>query len=203
MKTSHVAPSPTNVRRWENGRELRTVEVDPVRGPLMKWAVEEYATGEWSIRRLLDEVTERGLTSTGGPPTPSRPLSLNNFNRLLRTTYYYGVVTYRGVQYEGPRPTHLEGDLRPGPGDPGSEGALRREVAFEALEETETECRARTGLRGDASEVTCQVRPVVATYWVTARRMVQEMERSSSRAIRFTSEYKSSDILTITGCMGS
>ncbi len=29
-----------NVRRVENGREVRTVEIDPERGPLMKWAFE-------------------------------------------------------------------------------------------------------------------------------------------------------------------
>jgi hypothetical protein len=42
-----------NIRRIENGREARTVEIDPERGPLMAWAFEAYATGEWTIRRLL------------------------------------------------------------------------------------------------------------------------------------------------------
>jgi len=67
----------------------------------MRWAFEQYATGEWSVRRLLDAVTARGLTSSGGPRTPSKPLSLGNFNRLLRTPYYYGVVSYGGVEYPG------------------------------------------------------------------------------------------------------
>ena len=99
-----VGKAPTgyvNVRRWENGRESRTVEVDPERGPLMRWVFEEYATGEWSIRRLLDAATAKGLTSKGGPRTPSKPLSLSNFCRLLNTTYYYGVFSYRGVEYQG------------------------------------------------------------------------------------------------------
>ena len=39
-----------NVRQIVNGLEGRTVEVDPVRGPLMAWAFEAYATGEWTIR---------------------------------------------------------------------------------------------------------------------------------------------------------
>lgn len=46
-----VGKAPTgyvNVRKMESGRENRTVEIDPVRGPLMKWVFEEYATGEWS-----------------------------------------------------------------------------------------------------------------------------------------------------------
>jgi site-specific DNA recombinase len=99
-----VGKAPTgylNVRRLINGREVRTVEVDPQRGPLMKWALEQYATGEWSVRNLLDAVTEKGLTSSGGPQTPPKPLAVSNFNRLLRTPYYCGIVTYRGVEYEG------------------------------------------------------------------------------------------------------
>ncbi len=55
-----------NVRRIENGREVRTIEVDPERGPLMTWAFEAYATGDWTIRRLLAELTDRGLTTAPG-----------------------------------------------------------------------------------------------------------------------------------------
>jgi site-specific DNA recombinase len=33
-----------NVRKFENGREARTIEVDPERGPLMAWAFDAYAT---------------------------------------------------------------------------------------------------------------------------------------------------------------
>jgi len=99
-----IGKAPTgylNVRKIENGREVRSVEIDPERGPLMRWAFEQYATGEWTLRSLLEAVSERGLTSTGGPRTPSKPLSLSNFNRLLKTPYYMGVVSYRGVDYPG------------------------------------------------------------------------------------------------------
>ena len=99
-----VSKAPTgyrNIRKIIDGLEVRTVEIDPERGPLMVWAFEQYATGEWTMRTLLDALTEKGLTSTGGPRTPSRPLSLSNFARLLRTPYYKGDVTYRGVTYKG------------------------------------------------------------------------------------------------------
>jgi site-specific DNA recombinase len=102
-----VGKAPTgyrNIRQWVNGREIRTVEVDPERGPLMRWAFDRYATGEWTLRELHDAVTAKGLTSTGGPRTSSKPLSLSNFNRLLKTRYYTGVVTYRGVTYPGAHP---------------------------------------------------------------------------------------------------
>jgi site-specific DNA recombinase len=90
-----------NVRKYDNGIENRTVEVDPVRGPLMTWAFEAYSTGEWSVRTLLDEVTERGLDTTASPSNPSKPLVPSHFHRLLRNPYYKGIVSYRGVEYPG------------------------------------------------------------------------------------------------------
>lgn len=88
-------------REWIDHQEIRTIELDPERAPLMAWAFVQYATGEWSIRRLLDAVTKKGLTSRPGPNSPSKPLSLSNFNRLLKNDYYIGIVTYRGVKYDG------------------------------------------------------------------------------------------------------
>jgi site-specific DNA recombinase len=90
-----------NVRRIENGREVRTVEVDPVRGPLMAWAFEAYATGEWTIRRLLAELTARGLTTAPGHKNPGRPLVVSHLHKLLRNPYYMGMVRYRDVIYAG------------------------------------------------------------------------------------------------------
>jgi site-specific DNA recombinase len=90
-----------NVRRIVNGQEIRTVEVDPDRGPLMAWAFEAYATGQWTLRSLLDELTARGLTSPPTPKQPSKPLGIANLQRLLRHPYYMGIVRYRGVLYPG------------------------------------------------------------------------------------------------------
>jgi site-specific DNA recombinase len=90
-----------NVRSWDSGREVRSVEVDPVRGPIMAWAFEAYATGDWTIRDLLEEVTKRGLDSTPSPKHPSQPLQISHFHTLLRHPYYMGVVRYRGVLYQG------------------------------------------------------------------------------------------------------
>ena len=90
-----------NVRHFDNGREIRTVEVDPERGPLMAWAFEAYATGDWTIRNLLVELTERGLTTAPGPKTASKPLSDSQLHTLLRHPYYMGLVRYQGVLYPG------------------------------------------------------------------------------------------------------
>jgi site-specific DNA recombinase len=90
-----------NIRRIHNGREVRTVEIDPVRGPLMNWAFETYATGAWSVRRLCTELNKRGLTTVPGPVRPEKPIYQSLLHMRLRDPYYKGLVRYRGVEYQG------------------------------------------------------------------------------------------------------
>jgi site-specific DNA recombinase len=89
-----------NVRQIAPGREVRTIEVDPERGPLMAWAFEAYETGEWTVRRLLAELTARGLTTAPGQ-RGGKPLAVSHLHRLLRNPYYMGMVRYRGAIYPG------------------------------------------------------------------------------------------------------
>ena len=90
-----------NHRSIENGRDVRTVIIDQERAPMMRWAFEAYATGEWTLRSLLEELTERGLRTVGGPNTPSKQLSVSQLHRLLKHPFYKGIVRYRGVEYDG------------------------------------------------------------------------------------------------------
>ena len=93
-----------NVRKVENYREVRTVEVDPERGPLIAWAFEAYATGEWPTRKLLDELNERGLTTAPTATKPGGQLSWSHIPDLLSNPYYKGTVRYMGVDYDGTHP---------------------------------------------------------------------------------------------------
>ena len=90
-----------NVRKVVNGREERTIEIDPVRGPLMQYAFERYAMGNINLRDLLQDLTERGLDSRPGPRSPSKPITLSHFHRLITHPYYKGLVLYKGVTYPG------------------------------------------------------------------------------------------------------
>jgi site-specific DNA recombinase len=90
-----------NVRRIESGREIRTVELDPERAPLIQWAFQAYATGGWTTRGLLAELTERGLRSRETATYASQPLHLSNIQSLLRHPFYRGVVRYKGAEYPG------------------------------------------------------------------------------------------------------
>lgn len=42
-----------NVRRRIDGREIRTVEIDPDRASHVQWAFEAYASGEYTIRGIV------------------------------------------------------------------------------------------------------------------------------------------------------
>ncbi|WP_338065679.1 recombinase family protein [Mycetocola reblochoni] len=91
-----------NVRRTDDqGREIRTVEVDPERAPLIAWAFERYAEGETSVTALLRDLTARGLVSVPSPKRPSRPLGKNALYRVLTNPYYAGVIRYKGAHHPG------------------------------------------------------------------------------------------------------
>ena len=91
-----------NVRRTDDaGREIRTVEVDPERAPLIRWAFETYAEGETSVTALLRDLTARGLLSVPSPKRPSRPLGKNALYRVLTNPYYAGVIRYKGALHPG------------------------------------------------------------------------------------------------------
>lgn len=90
-----------NVRDHIDGREVRTVIVDPVRGPFIQMAFELYATGDWTLRQLHRELSDRGLRSAASPKTADKPLSLSKFAKILSNRYYLGVVRFKGVEYPG------------------------------------------------------------------------------------------------------
>ena len=114
MSGGTIAMAPVgylHVRRIVNGREMRTIEVDPERAPHVKWAFETYATGEWTLHQLTDELDERGLRSRPGPRTTARRMVKSAIHKMLRNPYYIGIVTLRGVAYEGKHPQLVSKEL--------------------------------------------------------------------------------------------
>ncbi len=99
-----------NVRKLIDGYETRTVEVDPERAELVSWAFVAYASGNWSLRSLADELEARGLTNRPGPRTPARPVPANKLHQILRNRYYLGYVTWRGVEYDGKHPPLVDAE---------------------------------------------------------------------------------------------
>lgn len=63
--------------------------------PLVQQAFELYATGEWSLTKLHDEITRRGLRERG------KPLALSKFWEMLRNPIYIGIVRWGGLEAVG------------------------------------------------------------------------------------------------------
>ena len=100
-----------NVRKKdEQGREYRTVDIDPERAPLIRWVFEQYATGDRTVVDLLAEVTARGLTTVPTPKRPSGPMARSSFFKLLRNPYYIGIIRYNGAEHPGAHEPLIEVD---------------------------------------------------------------------------------------------
>ncbi|MBE4694843.1 recombinase family protein [Brevibacterium casei] len=87
--------------RDEFGREVRTVEIDEERAPLVRWAFQVFASGDWTTSQLHQELVARGLTTAASPRRPSRPIGKSSVHRMLTNPYYKGSVRYQGVTYVG------------------------------------------------------------------------------------------------------
>ena len=91
-----------NVRaRDENGREVRTIALDEERAPLIRLAFTEYATGQWTTKRLAAHLHDRGLTTVPTARKPAKAVSGAQLHRMLRHPYYKGVISFQGVEYPG------------------------------------------------------------------------------------------------------
>jgi site-specific DNA recombinase len=86
------------------GREMRTIELDPERAELIRWAFQAYASGDWSITRMVAELELRGLTNLPTPKYPVRPVRANHLYAILTHPYYKGEVVWRGARYPGRHP---------------------------------------------------------------------------------------------------
>ena len=93
-----------NVGKLINGREVRTVELDTERAPLIKWAFEAFATGDWTLLKLRDELTAQGLRTLPTRGRASEPLVLSRIQAMLRNRYYVGKIIFKGVEYDGSHP---------------------------------------------------------------------------------------------------
>jgi DNA invertase Pin-like site-specific DNA recombinase len=99
-----------NTRERFEGREVRTVVIDPERAPYVTLAFELYATGEYSLERLADELTTRGLRTRPGR-YPAGPVSDSKLGTMLRDHYYLGVIVYKGAEYPGRHPALVSQEL--------------------------------------------------------------------------------------------
>ncbi len=109
------------------GGEVRTIVIDPERGPIVTWAFETYATGLYSLADMAVLLEVRGLRSRGDRRRSPQPLNLSRVHRaalkpLLRRHRHLPRQAVRGT----PPTPHQPGALRPSPGRPPGTLSCRR-----------------------------------------------------------------------------
>jgi hypothetical protein len=62
-------------------------EIDPVKGPLVRELFEKYATGEYTLKSLLQFAKQRGLTNRY-----NKPISMTGLSTILNNPFYTGII---------------------------------------------------------------------------------------------------------------
>ena len=74
-----------------NDKAVHKMVVDPERFRLVRKLFELYATGDYSLKELRDEVTRLGLTSRKG-----KVLTISNIQMILVNPFCYGAFNFNG-----------------------------------------------------------------------------------------------------------
>lgn len=98
------SPNPAPIGYKDMGRGVK--DVDPVQAKFIKKAYELYASGNYAITEITAILKNEGLRNKFGRPVNDKVLY-----KLLRKPFYYGIVTYRGVAYNGAHPAIITKQL--------------------------------------------------------------------------------------------
>lgn len=90
-----------NAREVVGDREVAVVVPDPDRKELVQMAFELFATGNYSIRQMVDILEDAGLRYRATPKKPSKPMNRSMVHRMLRDDFYIGIVTLKEAKREG------------------------------------------------------------------------------------------------------
>jgi hypothetical protein len=82
---------------YRNNTQAKTIEINPDTAPYVKRAFELYATGEYSLERLIIKLHEEGFIYRPSMPKPN----LANFHLIMKRLFYTGHFEFRGVHYIG------------------------------------------------------------------------------------------------------
>jgi DNA invertase Pin-like site-specific DNA recombinase len=90
-----------NSREVNDGHEIRVIAVDEERAPLVRWAFEAYASGDYSLLQLTEALSAKGLTTKPTPKFPAKPLVIRHVHNMLRNRFYIGLFSWSGAEHVG------------------------------------------------------------------------------------------------------
>lgn len=93
--------APTGYLNTKNDEGNKWVDIDPIRGPLVKRLFEEAATGLHTLQSLHELAKEMGLTTYMKKKNQNRKIiSRAGIGGLLKNPFYYGVMRIKGQEVE-------------------------------------------------------------------------------------------------------
>jgi len=91
-----IGKAPVGYMNVENEKNNRDIIVDPTRSPYVVKMFEMYATGNYSLRKIKEEMDECGLKSNTVKPTL---LTISTIFHILNNPFYYGMMKIKGELY--------------------------------------------------------------------------------------------------------
>lgn len=83
---------------YMNNPTTRLIDLDPQRAPIVRRLFEMYATGQHSINDLVVFARQEGIATTDAG---RGSVTKTTINRILKSSFYHGVFTWKGQQYVG------------------------------------------------------------------------------------------------------
>ena len=79
-----------------NDRKTRTIIIDEGKAPFIKRVFELYSTSEYTLKDIRNKINPLGMAGR-----KDKPLSISQYQTMLKNPLYYGVFRYKGEVYEG------------------------------------------------------------------------------------------------------
>src|SRR3989338_5900128 len=81
---------------YSNNHKTRDVDVDLEKAPLVHKGFELYSTGKYTLKQIAKFLKDLGLRSYKG-----NVLAVSCVQRILKSTFYYGIFEFKGETYQG------------------------------------------------------------------------------------------------------
>ncbi|MDD5693123.1 MAG: recombinase family protein [Patescibacteria group bacterium] len=88
--------APIGYQNTEDEKGTKDIEVDLLRSPYIIKMFEMYATGNYSLRQVMDEMNKLGLKSKSKSP---KPMTISMIDHTLKNPFYYGMMRIKGELY--------------------------------------------------------------------------------------------------------
>ncbi len=97
-----------HVRESQDSKSASRVEIDNETAPHIHMAFRLYATGDYSLGEIREILEKKGLRNQPVRNKPPKPICKGAVASILSNKFYIGVITFKGVDYQGEHETFID-----------------------------------------------------------------------------------------------